>query len=142
MSAGCALHPAYSSLFVQTTSIPGLQDASKIGPLVKQTVIPGGGRGKSNTIAYEDLFVKIQETADLTIVKFLSWLQKSSGDLATATIIVQDANNKDVLKVELEGLEITNVSSLSLSMSDYIGSDGALDYDVTFRVGRVKYVVL
>jgi hypothetical protein len=65
MSAGCALHPAYSSLFVQTTSIPGLQDASKIGPLVKQTVIPGGGRGKSNTIAYEDLFVKIQETADL-----------------------------------------------------------------------------
>lgn len=150
MSKKTAAATASKNLFqdkfrLEFVSIPGANDVSMLGGLVVQTVLPGGEHGKSNSILYENLFVKMKETTDLHVTKFLTWLQNKSGELAKAKLYLTDQNGKDVLCAELEGLEILSVSGMGLTLEGGFGigtTSDALHYDVVFKVGRVNYKVL
>jgi hypothetical protein len=86
--------------------------------------------------------VTFVETTNLNFVKFASWLQTASGDLAFAKLFIQNRAGKDVLSVDIEGMEITQIGGVNLGEVAYIGTSDHVEYQVTFRVGRVKYTVL
>jgi hypothetical protein len=127
---------------LEFTSIPGVKELAGISQSVRQVNLPGGERGKSNTMICDSMTVTFVETTDLNFVKFVSWLQTSSGDLATAKLYIQNQSEKDVLCVSMEGMEITQVCSVSLGNSALIGTTGNMEFDVVFRVGRTNYTVL
>lgn len=124
------------------TSIPGVKDPNVINACVRQVNMPGGERGKSNTMIYDSVTVLMVETVDLNFVKFASWLQTASGDLAYAKLFVQNKAGKDVMCAEIEGMEIVQVGGVTLGAGATIGTFDEMEYQVTFRVGRVKYTVL
>lgn len=124
------------------TSIPGVKDVSVINECVRQVNLPGGERGKSNTMIYDSITMTLVETTNLNFVKFATWLQTASGDLAYAKLFIQNKAGKDVMCAEVEGMEITQIGGVNLGEVAYIGTSDHVEYQVTFRVGRVKYTVL